>query len=383
MDEVRSRPPSRRRPTRVGARPVSDQTEPEEGSLAPGAAPKQYDLFTRFFGDPNQLSNTIELYDAIPKFAISARAQVLLRDSKGNLPMYEQEFLYRPTAQGLPKEVNCRMSLQPASIKNADGSYTQYYPSRDEEMVSEVLVKLFSDQQYGSHNPDGQESWVRFSLSMIQSELSAMGKTRSFDEIKRSIEILSRAVYEVRLMRSTKNLLYTNPLLTDVTGVTRSDYLSDPKSMWVAKLPVLISKSVNEVTYRQFNYRKLMGLHSQLARWLLKRLSHQYTQASLVDPYTILFSSIKRDSGLLNRLRMSSNVKMVKAALDELIQADVLMSVKEEERRHGTKILDMLYTMLPTQSFRDEVRAANARQTQSRIRSRPMTGPSSRLPIES
>jgi len=341
-----------------------------------GRLSKQYDLFSSFFGDPNNLSNTIELYDAIPKFAVSARVQSNLRDDKGNLPVYEQEFLYRPTAPGLPKEVQCRMMVQPASIKNPDGSYTQYYPSYDEELVSDVLVKLFSDQQFGSHKPDGSESWVRFSLTMIQSELSARGKTRSFDEIKRSIEILSRAVYEVRIARATKNMLYTNPILTEVTGVTRSDYLNDPKSMWVAKLPVLISKSVNEVTYRQFNYGKLMGLSSQMARWFLKRLSHQYTQASLIDPYHILFSSIKRDSGLLHQQRISANIKTVDAALTELVEADVLMNFKKEDRRHGLKILDVIYTMLPTHAFRDEIKTANARQTKHRIEYRAESSPS-------
>ena len=35
---------------------------------------KQYDLFTTFFSkDPRDLSNTIELWDAIPKYAVSPR----------------------------------------------------------------------------------------------------------------------------------------------------------------------------------------------------------------------------------------------------------------------------------------------------------------------
>ncbi len=36
---------------------------------------RQYDLFATFFGDAAELSNTIELWDAIPKYAVSARAQ--------------------------------------------------------------------------------------------------------------------------------------------------------------------------------------------------------------------------------------------------------------------------------------------------------------------
>ena len=39
----------------------------------------QYDLFTQFFGRTEDLSNTIDLWDAIPKFAFSARRQYAAR----------------------------------------------------------------------------------------------------------------------------------------------------------------------------------------------------------------------------------------------------------------------------------------------------------------
>ena len=132
---------------------------------------KQYDLFTTFFGNPNNLSNTIELWDAIPKYAVNERAQSQVRDEKGNLPVSTQEFLYRPTVRGLPKEITCKLTIQPASIKNTDGTYTQYYPSNDEELLEEVLKKFFTDQNFGQHRANGSESWVRFTLGMVQQEL--------------------------------------------------------------------------------------------------------------------------------------------------------------------------------------------------------------------
>lgn len=333
----------------------------------PVKSSKQFDLFTTFFGDAQNLSNTIELWDAIPKYAVSPRAQKKMRDQSGNLPVYEQEFLYRPTMDGLPKEISCKVTIQPAHIKNPDGSYSQFYPSTDEELIEEVLKKIFTDQQFGQHTPAATESWVKFSLYMIQNELKARGKARSIDEIKKSLEILSRAVLTVQFAGQTRKMVYTNPILNDLTGVTRADYLSDPKSMWCTKLPALISKSVNELTYRQFNYGTLMSLSSQLARWFHKRLSHQYTQASLTDSYHISYSSIHRDSGLLHQSRTSANVKTVDSALEELKTAEVLMYFKKEDRRQGQKINDVIYTMLPTMTFRDEIKTANARQSKHRV----------------
>ena len=134
---------------------------------------------------------------------------------------------------------------------------------------------------------------------MIQKELKTRGKSRSVDEIKRSLEIMSQAVVEVEFQGQAKSLRYTNLILSDLTRMTRNDYLQDPKGMWYGRLPAIVSKSINELTYRQFNYATLMSLPTSLSRWFHKRLSHQYTNAGLLHPYQqIKFSTIERDSGL-------------------------------------------------------------------------------------
>lgn len=323
---------------------------------------KQYDLFTSFFGDAKNLSNTIELWDAIPKYAVSASKQVLLRDSKGSLPVYEQKFQYRPTAPNLPEEINCKMSIQPAAVKNSDGSYTQYYPSADEEIIEEVLKKIFTDQQFGTHDPQKTESWIKFTLYMVQKELKGRGKTRSIDEIKSSLEILSSSVIKVEFEGQNKKMAYTNPILNDMIGITRTDYLEDPKSVWKARLPGLISKSINETTYRQMNYAIHMNLKNHLARWFHTRLSHQYTQAHMLSPYSILFSTIKRDSGRLHHSRNAANIKTVDDALNELKANNVLLQFEKEVRRKGRKIEDIKYTLTPSPEFSQEMKRANARQ---------------------
>jgi hypothetical protein len=208
--------------------------------------------------------------------------------------------------------------------------------------VDEVIRKIFADQQCGLHDPGNTESWVRFSVQMVRKELKARGKTRSLDEIKRSIDILSKTHISL-FLDDTDDPVYSAPILSDVTRVTRQKYLSDTSITWVARLPALISKSVNELTYRQFNYGVLMSLSSQLSRWLHKRLSHNYTNASHLDPYDILFSSIQRDSGLLTYKRTNDNLQALEAALDELQETHVLYSWKRgEERRAGRKIVDIV-----------------------------------------
>ena len=325
----------------------------------------QYDLFSTFFGDATELSNTIELWDAIPKYAVSARAQNKMRSVDGRLPVYEQSFVYAARYNGQRVEKSCRVEIYPTPVKTENG-HVDFYPSADEELVEEVVKKIFADQQCGLHNPANTESWVRFSLQMIRKELQARGKTRSLDEIKRSIDILSTSV--IRLYEQGDDTsIYTNPILTDVTRVNRQRYLKDGSLTWVAKLPALISKSVNELTYRQFNYGVLMSLPTQLARWLHKRLSHNYINASHLDSYDILFSSIQRDSGLLIYKRTRDNLKTLEAAFAELVSQHVLFGWERlEERRAGRGIADVRYSLQAHSDFIRDVKAANARLKRSK-----------------
>lgn len=325
---------------------------------------RQYDLFSTFFGEPQELSNTIELWDSIPKYAVSPRAQNKLRNADGRLPVYEQSFAYAVRYKGRRVEKTCRVEVHPAPVKIAtkEGhAFLDYYPSTDEELVEEIIKKIFTDQQCGMHNPGTPESWVRFSLQMIRKELKARGKTRSLDEVKRSIDVLSTSV--VRLYVDDDNTpIYTNPILSDVTRVSRENYLADGSMTWVARLPALISKSVNELTYRQFNYGVLMSLSTQLARWLHKRLSHNYVNASHMDSYDILFSSIQRDSGLLTYIRTRDNLKALENAFNELVERHILLSwERRQERKVGRGIADVLYTLRAHTEFIQDVKSANAR----------------------
>ncbi|NCA71873.1 MAG: hypothetical protein EOM91_17705 [Sphingobacteriia bacterium] len=279
--------------------------------------------------------------------------------------MHEYRFAYATRRAGQRIESACRVAIQPASVK-IDGSYIDFYPSTDEELVEEVIRKIFADQQCGLHDPDNTESWVRFSVQMIRKELKARGKTRSLDEIKRSIDILSKTHVSL-FVDDTDDPVYSAPILSDVTRVTRQKYLEDTSMTWVARLPALISKSVNELTYRQFNYGVMMSLSSQLARWFHKRLSHNDTNASFFDPYQTLYSSIQRDSGLLQYKRTYDNLKFLETAFNALREHRVLQSwEREDERREGRKIIDIKYRLCAHSDFIRDMKAANARLKDSR-----------------
>ena len=107
---------------------VSGLPEPRRSPPARAERNMQYDLFTTFFGKNKRvLSNTIELWDAIPKYAVSPRQQNACRDRNGRLPVHPQEFEYHPSHRDTPA-ITCRLKVQPASIEVELGRFVDFYP---------------------------------------------------------------------------------------------------------------------------------------------------------------------------------------------------------------------------------------------------------------
>ena len=123
-----------------------------------------------------------------------------------------------------------------------------------------------------------------------------------------------------------------------------------------------ITRCINRLTYRQFNYGAYMSYKHRLSRWLHKRLAHNYTQAGILHPYTIRMSTILRDSGTHIFARAHDNVRNVDKILEELTERDVLLSsTKEVLRGSRNSLVDVKYTLLPTMQFIQEVKKANVR----------------------
>jgi hypothetical protein len=158
---------------------MEDQTEtakpkfPPRKKNAPTAVQSslQYDLFTQFYGASADLSNTIELWDAVPKFAVSKRRRDQIRDTNGRLPI-----LHRPFPRALNEPLSCSVKIVPAYIETEDGD-RDFYSSTDKELLDEVLRKIYSDQTLGVLDMANGDSWVRFTLRGLQRELSLRGRT--------------------------------------------------------------------------------------------------------------------------------------------------------------------------------------------------------------
>jgi hypothetical protein len=314
------------------------------------SSPEQLSLFQTFLPDEEKYSNTIELYDAIPKYYPVKH----MRDKRVNdtfLPHLEREFEHRGHAY--------RVLISPGRIIYKDGTARESYPSFREELVEEALRKIACDRVNGVFL-DGQAG-VQFTLYELKKELKARGHTLDIPDLIESLKIGNLA--SLTVMDSGGKALIQSPLFPVLLIASKADWMENPKqARCYVQFHPLVTASINHISYRQYNYLTYMAYKHRLSRWLHKRLAHNYVQASMLHPYSISLSTILRDSGAYQAPRGSNRPREVETALDELKAKQVVMEWKKAEKRGArNKIIDITYTLYPDFSFVDEVKKANAR----------------------
>lgn len=322
----------------------------------------QLDLFQSFYANTDKqrtdASNSIELWDSVPRYSISQLAMNKMRDDKGRLDLLEISFNYY-------KE-SLKATIQPALIqeeKNGVKSTVSYYPSANEELIEEALRKIASEQQMGFHEPM-KRSGVVFTLYQLREELKKRGHARTYFDIVKSLNILSKSIIELKGEKKQNAYTKSNTYLSNVTSVTRTDLAEDPNAKWHVQFHPLVTDSIDKLTYRQFNYQQLMSHSTQLARWLHKYLVTKNTMAAITKTFEMRYSTIKRDSAMLNNYsRERQAIEACDFSMEELKTQKIALVIKRKViTGERGKILDVVYNISPTSEFAAEVRLANARQ---------------------
>ncbi len=367
---------------------MTDQNEDKKNKQPPNQVIKsiQLDLFSKFTSNNiNEVSNTVEYWESIPKYFLNETQQKKLRSPDGLAQSYTQEYTLRgQNGQSLPYKIK----IQPALIEQPDGKDKAFFPSATEEIIEEVLKKIFTEQNLGIHDPKNTESWVKFSYSMIRNELYRLSEAiykkekenpqekkpryrrLRYDQIKHSLEIMSKCVLTVY---EGENEIYTGAILQDYCKVDRKEYLNDTETLHIAKLPLFISHAINTLQYRQFNYLRYMECKEQLTRFIYKRLINRFINANYLNDYHFLYSDIKQASGLLQQKREIDNRQKVISSLEELKKKNVIISYKTEERKEGRKIIEVKYTVIAHPDFITEQKAANKRENDKKIASQKLS----------
>lgn len=315
--------------------------------------PDQLNLFEMLGPEDQQYSNSIELYDFIPKYFWGKSDRVKVeRVNRDVLPIIERSFECRGKKY--------QVKLTPATIKDKDGVERDYYPTQREELVEDALRKLACEGQ--GLFLDNQASVV-FSLYELQQELQSMEHTYNKDEIKDALMVCAKTKVEVKT--DDGSVIVISSLFETVGLQTREDWQGHgEKTRCFVRFNPLVTASIKSRTFRQLNYETVMGYKSVIARQLHKRMSHHFVQASLVNRYEIMLTTMIRDFGLTRYEKISHNLRDVRKALKEMEESQVILGHSEEpvfDLDRKNKLADVKIIIQPHPHFSSEMRASNDR----------------------
>lgn len=308
--------------------------------------PFQLELFTQFNKNSTEYSQTIELYDFIPKYVW------------GKVERVKDKFLEPIKREFVCRNIKYKLVISPAFIEEVDG-FRAYFPGKREELVEDALRKLMTED---SALYLEEEASLAFTLYQLQKELAAHKHTYDYTQLKEALEILAKTNIEIESEDKSAKLLFSPIEMLGLSG-------QNGETQTYVKFSNLLTRSINEGTYRLFNYEKVMSYDSVIARQLHKRMAHHYVQASFTEKYEILLSTIIRDFGLTKQKRIQQNLQKVEASIEELKNKEVILNCNTEkiyDHEKKQKLEDVKFCFQPHPSFVNETKKANAVSKQMR-----------------
>ena len=329
--------PSSVTPKREKKRPVKKQTKKFE-EFEP-TFPGQLELFELVDSKDRNYSQSIELYDFMPKYVWKTPERV----EGVYLPRIEREFECRGRAYNL--------TIFPASIVDEKTKKEKYYYlGEKEEAVEDALRKLAVE---GKGVFLDNEAAMRFNINELRNELAKTGHKYSSNQILEALTILKRTEFE--LVSGDMKLLFSPVETLGLKG-------RDGETQTFVRFSPLVTKSIKEQTFRIYDYLTVMRYKNAIARQLHKRMAHHYTQASIINSYDILLSTMIRDFGLTEPKRLLFKFREVEAALKTMIKKEVILSYKIEKINAPAgqkKLLDVKFSITPHPYFAGDAKKAN------------------------
>ncbi|WP_273010347.1 plasmid replication protein [Alcanivorax sp.] len=325
---------------------MSDDTnKPMDGDMPP-----QMDLFSLVDlkrGDRDEYSNTVDIYDAIPKYVWADRREVK--------ELKTATITRECTIRGQRFVVK----LKPALIEKRNGETVMIYPGQREELVEDVLRKLAVNGQ-GVYLKG--KAGVSFTLYELINELARAGHTYSLDEVKESLMVCGGSMIECH--SDGGDSVIKAPLFGMLGLTSKHDIQTKGReARCYVQFNPLVNEAILNLSFRQYNYQRGMDIRSPLARFIYKRMSQYWVQASEHHPYTPSLISFLEQSPRGADFPMRVNLQAMRRALDTLASHEVIERYEEEKLLEGKqKVRDATYTIFPHPKFVKDVIKANQRK---------------------
>lgn len=274
-----------------------------------------------------RFSNTIEVYDLMPKYLqerVTTFAESDLPPDQHVIQRRFQTHVVDHDGRRLPREGYVK--LKPAVIIRKKGEETKRlfaYPGYFEQLVEDAIRKLAVDQ--GAVLNDEGKVGCRFSISQIRKLLAETGHQCRHADVVEAITILNGAQLEYGLIDTDGKgrVSGRSPYFPTIYLRTRDD-MDDGEYDSVVQFHDLVNQSIRERTFRNYDFITCMKYRMPLANYMHKRISMRFRQATVASPYTFHLKKMLADGGFNTELPLAKQGELMRKAMQELIEAGVI-----------------------------------------------------------
>lgn len=329
---------------------------------------RQLDLFEQWArATPSQFTHTLELFDAIPKFAFGSLSSLT---RKKPLDIVKRDFVFNGQRM--------RVTIEPTVLSSKDSRTKkevrkEILPGSREEQVYRVLKKLASDPFTERHIREGRNPSVAllFSLNTLRVKMKDVKHEYRWNEIKEALQVLSRTPIKL-LNLDTGRELYSSSSYLDVEYVGDVDESKGSSTKVSVSFNRLAARAILNGMTDWVHYERLMSLRDPLAEWIYEMLTRSFRQAGVEYGYTLTLSRILSESPMRTYKQLRDNVVRVRQALRLLTEREVLrvfpmfeekLKFKNGPVRGGRKqIADAEWILHPSEAVIADIRADNGRK---------------------
>lgn len=302
-----------------------------------GAKARQLSLFEYGLDENPDYSNAFSFLEALPRFFWG----VPKRTPEGLLPPLEREFEL--------DKVEYRMKIKPAivDIYNPKLKKTEdkaVYPGVREEIIEDVLLKMLTSG-HGAYLDENLG--VRVSLYRMRKELKERGHNYTIRQIKESFSVMTNSTILFEPKDRPKEGRMEFSIISAYVLRTHEDVRTGKEQEYGYILfGDVFKEELKKAAFRMFNYTTSMKFKKPLARWIFKRIFSRFRQATIGKPFSIKATTILRWSGMTPRKQFRDNLRVIREALQELKDLNMITSWEEEaisDKDRKNKLADMKF----------------------------------------
>jgi hypothetical protein len=324
--------------------------------------PVQQSFWETFTGDSHS-SRMIDLLDLAPRLVLYTDSDAKV-DGKF-LAEIHREFMHHGRTYAL--------EIRPARIQR-DGEGVDVYPGGREQLVEEVIRHLAVRSGRLSHEP-GDIVRLRFSVYEIREELKRTNHTLGYPEVIEALHILHRTGLSITpISKSTGEKeskgTFHGPIFPQF-------YEPDPENGVEAMVEfnAMFARAIRHLEFRPISYEMIMRLADPVSRWLYKKLNHLgLFEQRPMRAFEINASDIIRDCGINVRAKQTRTFAKIRDAIEDLKGKGVLEDFSAGPIKSGRSYTDVAYTLIVSESYREDLIRSNRNAADDRALFRELTG---------